>query len=154
MAKNTRSTSFSLDPADLDHLESRVGTGENRSVRLALDLDSYYSLLALGLARAKRRLNQAEAKLILDVQNGTLVDGSQLSLWLSGGLAHQVGDGIALDGLDKKWGVDGVSLTEKINAMSDIEVVGVLDWAAHFWRGNVQADDAVEKAVADFLEDR
>lgn len=154
MAKNTRSTSFSLDPSVVERLEARVGADGNRSVRLTQDLDSYYSLLALGLARAKRRLNQAEAKLCLDVQNGTLVDGSQLSLWLSGGLAHQVGDGIALDGLDKKWGVDGPSLIEKIIAMPDIEVIGLLDWAARFWGGDIQADDAVEKAVADFLEDR
>lgn len=168
--------SVSLSPDLIGHLDARAGkTGKTRSAVLVDDLTAYadyldlaaakgrdpkrlipdslnlYALLALGLARAKKKLTRSEAKLILDVQNGSWADGS-LPVWINGGLAHQVEDGIALEGLADKWGVDGPALVAKLEAPGDLETVGLIDWAARFWEGDIQADDAVGRAVAGFLE--
>lgn len=133
-----------------EYLDLAADRGRN-SARLVYDSMNYLSLIALGLSRAKKKLTRAEAMLILDVQNGTWIDGS-LPVWISGGLAHQVADGCDLDRLDEKHGVDGKALVAKLEDMGDLETVGLLDWAARFWEGDVQAEDAVETAVAGFIE--
>lgn len=133
-----------------DYLDLAVAKGRDPK-RLVPDALNLYTLLGLGLSRAKKKMTRSEAKLILDVQNGSWVDGS-LSVWIAGGLAHQVADGIDLDGLADKWGVDGPALVAKLEALGELETIGLLDWAARFWEGDIQADDAVERAVAGFLE--
>ena len=154
-AKSTSKTRSALIADDLtayaEYLDLAADRGRDPS-RLVYDSMNYLSLIALGLSRAKKRLTRSEALLVLDVQNSTLIDGS-LPVWISGGLAHQVADGCDLDGLDKKHGVDGAALVAKLESLGDLETVGLLDWAARFWEGDVQAEDAVEKAVAGFLEE-
>lgn len=150
-AGKTRSALLTDDLAAYsDYLGLAAAKGRDPA-RLVHDSINYFSLLSLGLSRAKKVLTRAEATLILDVQNGSWIDGS-LPVWLSGGLAHQVSDGCTLDGLDAKHGVDGPALVAKLEALGDLETVGLLDWAARFWDGDIHADDAVEKAVAGFLE--
>lgn len=133
--------------ADLEALATKAGHAPSD---LGQDLSRFYDLMSLGLARARRKITRAEAEAILDVQNGTIID--PVSIWLSGGLAHQVSDGIALNGLDREHGFDGPTLVAKLEAMTEIEVLGLLDWAARFWDGDYQAKDAVEMAVAGFVE--
>jgi hypothetical protein len=149
-AGKTRSALLADRLATLATLETLATEAEHTPDNLGQDLGHFYDLLTLGLARARRKITRPEASAILDVQNGVVID--PIAIWLSGGLAHQVSDGIALDGLDNKWGFDGPALVAKLESLTEIEVLGLLDWAARFWAGDVQADDAVEKAVAGFLE--
>lgn len=83
-------------------------------------------------AAAKRlSLTRREASAILDVMNG---------VWLEPELAGQhlraeVQDGIALNGLDQKWEVDGRSLVSRLRELPLPLSAAVELWAAEFWNG-------------------
>jgi hypothetical protein len=48
-------------------------------------------------------------------------------------LEAQVSDGIALDGLDQKWEVDGKALVEKVKTLTSFQQ-GVFEiWANGYW---------------------
>jgi len=126
-------------PAPIEaRIKNRAGADTTFSGQIQDDISLCWSLLDRGLAQARKKLSQAEAKLLLDVQNATFWDASQLSIWLGGGLHHQVSDGIDLDGLDKKWGLDGPALLDKINDLTDLETVALLDWCRWMWRNHEQ----------------
>ena len=69
---------------------------------------------------------------MIDVMNGTALTqdlaGQQLPL--------NVIDGIALDGLDEKWGVDAEKINQKLAGMSTPELMFLEIWIQGFWGGN------------------
>jgi hypothetical protein len=138
--------SISLPVEVQARIEARRGDNPT-SAQIAADLASYWSVLDLGMREARSLLTAAEASVILDVQNAAWVDPSSLSVWLSGGLAHQVSDGCALDGLATKWDCDGSALSEKLRNASPLVITSLLDWAQTFWRGDKKS---VKKATEEF----
>ena len=74
-------------------------------------------------------LVKAELNLMIDVMNGTALTpdlaGQHLPL--------NVVDGIALDGLDEKWGVDAEKLNQKLAGMSTPELMFLEIWIQGFW---------------------
>ena len=78
----------------------------------------------------KGKFIAGELKLMLDVMNGMLLTGQ-----LAGRhLPLSVQDGIALDGLDKKWEVDAEQLLEKLKNMSTAELFFLEIWIQGFWQ--------------------
>lgn len=157
--KKTKSTSITLPPAVAEKINQRRGDDMSVSGQILEDISMLWAVCDLGLKSAKTKLTKSQAMLILDVQNATFFDSSQVGLWIiqglpfSSGLAHQVSDGITLDGLDKKWEVDKEETTIAVNELSQIEVLGLLDWTKHFWRSkNLGTKGFMEKAVEGFRD--
>ena len=141
-------TSINIDQATAIAVDERRRDGETRTTRIGQDLTDYYALLDAGLRRARLTLTPAEAALIIDVQNSVLV---QLEHWASQALAHQVEDGISLDGLAEKWQVDGEALVAKLAGLGDIACIALGDWAARFWareNPNLEAAISIFKGAA------
>jgi hypothetical protein len=114
--------SIVLDPDIAAELDTR---GDNRSAVIRRDLERLYTLYQRSLPRD---LTEAEACLICDVMNGTLMDANTAHM-----LYAEVEDGIALEGLAEKWEIDGPALVEKLKALSDIQCLAVIDAAERFW---------------------
>lgn len=126
-----KSVSVSMDEKDLAKLDSRVGLHFSRSARVTEDLSSYWNLLAYGLESAAKKITKNEAMLLLDVLNGVWVN--DLRLWLCGALVHEVYDSMALNRSHEKWKVDKDAMLDKLRGLSELEVLGVLDWAMQTW---------------------
>ena len=126
--------SISLPKPTEARIKNRAADDTTFSGQINDDLALCWAMLDRGLATARQKLTRPEAKLLLDVQNGTFWDGTQVSIWLHGGLHHQVSDGIDLDGLDKKWELDGPAMLAKLAVLSDMETIALLDWCRWMWR--------------------
>lgn len=100
------------------------------------DLERYYELLVRLLARIE--LSDGEAFLIVDVLNATSSDVRS-----AGMLWAEIDDGIALEGLADKWGVDGPALVAKVRGWNLAECLAVVDAAERFWVG-VERSDKLE----------
>lgn len=72
-----------------------------------------------------------EICLMVDVTNGTMIS----SFALGYSLMLNVEDGIALEGLDKKWSVDKDSLLNKLKSLSGFHRVVIEVLAHNFWYG-------------------
>jgi hypothetical protein len=129
--------SISLDAALLPELAAR---GEERSAVLSRDLARYYALLREARVALRERLTPAELSAILDVQNGHWYRPGLLD---AGEIWANVEDGCRLDGLDKKWGIDGAVLVEKLKVLSPIEVHALADATERFWE-SVSRDEKPE----------
>jgi hypothetical protein len=134
--------SISLDAALLPDLDAR---GKDRSAILSRDLTRYYRLLAAARAQVREILTPGELSAIMDVQNGH---------WYRPGLLRadeiwaNVEDGCRLDGLDKKWSVDGPALVEKLKTLSLIEVHALADATDRFWHAVGPGDGRCDPARA------
>lgn len=96
-------------------------------------LDRYDQMIL----RAMPVLTEPEWHLIFDAMNGTITwDSAQM---LSGSVLANVQDGIALDGLDKKWLVDGTALVAKLGRLEYPAQVALVDACERFWEfsGNI-----------------
>lgn len=102
----------------------------------ARDLDRYYTLLQ----RAMPKFSEPEASLIVDALNGTLSEPHTAHL-----LWAEIDDAIQLDQLDKKWGVDGPALVQRLRSLSPFEAMAVVDAAERFWLS--PNEDGVLRAV-------
>lgn len=92
-------------------------------------------LIRAVLAPARGRLAPGEIKLILDVQNGTHLLSELGEPELAGAMiTPNVADGIALDGLDQKWGVSRDNILGVLREMSRAELAGLALWTADLWR--------------------
>lgn len=111
-------------------VDSRVhGEPDNGSRSEAIrQMIARYDLIC---QRDQPKLSVAEWKLICDVMNG---------VWTSDGGPHlpliwaEVSDGIRIDGLDKKWNVDGGALVERLRTLTQGQTIAVLDEVERFWR--------------------
>ena len=78
----------------------------------------------------KGRFTSHELKLMIDVMNGTILTPEIAGLHLP----INVRDGIALDGLDEKWSIDGKALEAKLTQMSTPELLILEIWIQGFWQ--------------------
>ena len=121
-----KAVSFWMRPELEKEIEER---GDNRTLVIHRDLERLYTLYRLALREVK--LTLPEAWFLVDMLNGSLVDAySAGTLWAS------AEDACALDGLDKKWKIDGKVFVEKLKRLSDIQALALVDAAERFWQAN------------------
>ena len=131
MKKEPRTVSIYLRPALETEIEAR---GDNRNHIIHRDLERLYTLYRLSLREVK--LTLPECWFLVDMLNGSLVDAySAGTLWAS------AEDACALDGLDKKWQVDGKALVTKPKALSPVQALALVDAAERFWQANTGSMD-------------
>ena len=131
MKKEPRTVSIYLRPALETELEAR---GDNRNHVIHRDLERLYTLYRLALREVK--LTLPECWFLVDMLNGSLMDANTAGLlWAS------AEDACALDGLDKKWQVDGKAFVEKLKKLSDTQALALVDAAERFWQANTGSMD-------------
>lgn len=86
-----------------------------------------------------------ELCLIIDNLNGILLAPQLLGQHLLAGVA----DGIALNKLDQKWGVDKDALMEKLKTLTTFQAAALEIWCAGFWSGGHWQ----EKTVEDYIKE-
>lgn len=120
---------ITISPHILTEVDQRAEYG-NVSGALARCLDRYFALLARSLAEWRNQLSDNECALILDATNGTaFADTFSLShLWA------EIADAVNLDGLDRKWSVDGQALVDKLQASGMIGQAALIDASERWWR--------------------
>jgi hypothetical protein len=129
--KEPRSVSIYLRPVLETELEAR---GDNRNHIIHRDLERLYTLYRLALREVK--LTLPEAWFIVDMLNGTIMDANTAGLlWAS------AEDACSMDGLDKKWKIDGKVFVEKLKALSHVQALALVDAAERFWANTGTADD-------------
>ena len=94
----------------------------------------------------KGMFSKGELSLIIDVMNGTMLSPAMPGESLRG----NVPDGIALDWLDEKWGIDGQALVEKIKNLGLAECSTLELWANGFWYGE-NAGENIEKYLEQLI---
>lgn len=124
---------ITLPPDLYDALASRIRGSRERSATIARDLSRLYDLYRHALREVP--LTTGEACLICDVLNGTLMDASSAAaLWA------EVADGVRLDRLDEKWGVDGDALIARLKGLDRLTCLALVDAAERFWAGDLSED--------------
>jgi hypothetical protein len=96
------------------------------------------------LAEIRGRLSEAEAKLILDVMNGTIWIGAEAPGFVGQRVRVEVADGIAISQLDEKWEVDAARLHETLAGMTSFQLVALELWCGEFWAGEYN-DEGFER---------
>jgi hypothetical protein len=87
------------------------------------------TVLRRSLAEIRGQLSRAEASLIADTLNGTLISPDVGKARL----VAEVSDGCTLNGLGAKWTADGPALVEKLQAMTEAQAGALVVWAGLFW---------------------
>lgn len=137
--------SITLRDSALTEVDKRGERGEaNRSGVISRDLERYYAALACARQSLRDKLNEAEMSAILDNLNGVWM-AEPVSIRL---IYANVADGIELEGLDKKWKIDGAAMVEKLKALSFAESCALADAAERWWNRVAQGE---EMAFADAL---
>lgn len=126
MKKEPRTVSIYLRPVLETELETR---GDNRNHVIHRDLERLYTLYRLALREVK--LTLPECWFLVDMLNGSLMDANTAGL-----LWADAEDACALDGLDKKWQVDGKAFVEKLKKLSDAQALALVDATERFWQAN------------------
>lgn len=116
-----------------DEVMDRVRGSRERSATIARDLDRLYTLYRYALRAVP--LTAGEACLLCDVLAGTLMDASSATM-----LWAEVADGIQLDGLADKWGVDGDALVARLKGLDRLTCLALVDAAERFWAGDLSED--------------
>lgn len=80
--------------------------------------------------RVAERFSEPEWNLLRDSLNGVWLQPAESIRGLSIG----VQDSIALDHLDRKWGVDGTALLAKLRALTVAEEVALVEAVEQWWR--------------------
>jgi|GEM_PF-847482 len=92
-------------------------------------LNSFPSLYRQTLRGLEGRFSREELMLMIDSGNGILLSSSTAGQYLALGVA----DSIALDQLDKKWGIKGDALNAKLTVLSLFESVCMELWVQAYW---------------------
>lgn len=106
-------------------------TFENLNQAATYLINSAPPLYRQTLIELKGKFTADELRLMLDVMNGTMLTAE----WPGATLAGNVRDGIALDALDEKWGINGKELTDKIDTLHVFQLHVLELWANSFWYG-------------------
>ena len=113
--------------------------GDNRSNIINRDLERLYTLYRRAIREVP--LTMAEACLIADSLNGSMMDANTAQVLWAG-----IADSIRLDGLAEKWDVDGPALVEKMQGLSALQAMALVDAAERFWEmENVPLEEGVRK---------
>ncbi len=100
-------------------------------------IERYRWLLERGLREI--HLTYGEAGMIVDSMNGTSFDS--MTEGIRSGFTHNLSDCVHLEGWDKKWEVDWVTLKTKLENASDLTLFAIVDAAERFWEENPCRDD-------------
>jgi hypothetical protein len=127
----SKKLSISLYPRAEAFAKARGDTyaGDNVSGAVNRSLERYEAILDDGRSHLLEILSENEMALVLDVLNGTMfADTISIHLvWV------EVKDGIQLDGLDKKWNINGAALVEKIKSLPYPEKCALIDASERWW---------------------
>src|SRR6266567_8914713 len=90
------------------------------------------------------RFSLSEALLLADALNGVLLDGqTKHLLWAT------VEDAIRTDELDRKWGVDGAALVERLRSLSAVEQGMIAFRVKQAWENEAfHVDSLIERVKA------
>lgn len=113
-----------IEPAVEEYLKT-VSRSVNAGAEYAIQ--SFPPLYRRTLMELKGRFTEDELKLIIDVMKGTKL----MPTHAGNHLIANVEDGIALDGLDKKWGANP---KEKLRELTVYQVAALEIWATSFWQ--------------------
>ena len=106
-----------------------VARGEERSTQINRMLRRYAGLMKRERIELRKLLSDNEIGLILDACNGTMfMDEFSIGLVGAG-----VADAIEVDGLDRKWRVDGAVLNGKLGDLSLIARFALVDAVQAWW---------------------
>ena len=136
-----RAVSFWMQPELGKKISER---GDNRTLVIHRDLERLYTLYRLALREVK--LTLPECWFLVDMLNGTIMDANTAGLlWAS------AEDACALDGLDKKWKIDGKVFVEKLKALSRVQALALVDAAERFWQANTGTATADDEDIKKFF---
>lgn len=107
-------------------LEERRGAASSTSALLNTMGDRYRQICQ----HCAPRLSPEAWGLLFDVLNGIWLAPAELAVL---GIPHEVSDAIELNELDRKWGVDGARLLERLRQADYAELVAIADAAERFW---------------------
>lgn len=79
-----------------------------------------------------------ELLLMLDNMNGVMLTPAIAGQHI----VHNVLDGIALDGLDKKWKIDADTIKEKLVSLTDMQLIALELWCRAFWEVTYHSDNS------------
>lgn len=99
------------------------------SGRINVIADRYGAIIKRCQADNARLFSDAEQNAIHDCCNGTWFEPA-----FHGSVVANVEDAIPLDGLDKKWQIDGVALVEKLRGLDLAHEVALIESIEQFWR--------------------
>jgi len=132
--------SISIPKTTEEKIKTRAGAGQTFSGQINDDLTLCWALLDRGRMAIREVFSRTEIIVLLDAQKGTVWDATQLSMWIRGGLAHQVSDSIVIDG-GRQRDLESVALLDfcrdllaKIDSLRDLETVALLDFCRDMWR--------------------
>ena len=112
-------------------------------------LDSFPRLYQRTLHEMRGKFMKGELSLMIDVMNATMLTPQSAGYHL----AANVADGIALDGLDAKWEIDGEALNKKLAELSVFDLACLEIWANGFWYRANRPNDDFEAWVAQLKGD-
>jgi hypothetical protein len=101
--------------------------GENMSPQYAMD--RYFTALCDARLKLVRKFSLNEIHLILDRFNGSIFNSPSTIE----AIAFEVHEAIRLDGLDKKWKVNGKRLIRKLESLDYISRVALVDAVERWW---------------------
>jgi len=99
--------------------------------------DAFPVLYKRAMAELKGSFTRSQLSLIIDVFNATALTPSMAGQHI----AISVSDGIALDGLDKKWDVNADEINNQIAALTHFQAACLEIWANGFWYGSGSPED-------------
>lgn len=127
----SKKLSISLYPRAEAFAKARgdIQAGDNVSGAVNKALERYEAILERGRSHLLEILSENEMALVMDVLNGVMFSDT-ISIHM---VYAEVEDGISMDRLDQKWGVDGKILSEKIKKLKYAEKVALVDAAERWW---------------------
>lgn len=132
-----------------DYIDSAMSTrgdsGDGKSSAVVRTVDRYLAILNRAKIDLAKRFDRQECALILDSCNGVaFFDTVSIQL-----LPENIVDGIGIDGLDKKWSVDGETLIAKLRTLTYPEKVAMVDAITIWWNrvGNGESPDFDEMLI-------
>ena len=146
MTSKTR-TGFTILQDILTHLDTRAA-GRPRSQQVENDLVFLWEAMGIGMAECKRSLTKNEALFMLDLLKDCTWSG-RIGLWIGGGLELEVENHFKFTAKDQKWDVEKNRILAKVNAMSSLAKLALLDWVLH---PPMDAHTAPMELVKDFQD--
>lgn len=136
-----KNITFSVENRQFEKINSRLDNWvTSKKGRVISDLEAYWAILKIGMSKAYEIFSVEEAELILNVQNPGYVDWPSISIWLQGGLTHNVFDGIDLNNDDEIWNVDGPTLIKKLDHLDVGVTAALLDWCREMWAKHINKE--------------
>lgn len=120
--------SVTLYPKLIDGLNDRRGR-QSLSAQIDEDLNSYLNIIDHGIIRARNKLTRKEASLLLHALTTTQWGKSDLHDMIELGITRKISEVCCLRDKDLDFGVDFGLLNKRINEMSQLERLALLDLA-------------------------